>query len=269
MDKIIDIRKLIVSKNPGLLKFLPGFALKYLERILHQKEINIFLNKSKDKNDEDFCDAVMEFIDITVKVHNPENIPREGKLVFAMNHPLGGMDAIALVSGIRKYKTGLKFIVNDLLLFLKNMNGLFIGVNKHGKNSLSKRDQINQLFSSDAVVSIFPAGLVSRKQGGKIRDLEWKKTFITLAKRNNRTIVPIFIDGNLSPFFYRLSNFRKFLGIKANIEMLYLSNELFKLKGKSIHLYIGKPMPSHLFTNEKTDKQWSEFVKDKVYQLEK
>ncbi|MBU2018695.1 MAG: 1-acyl-sn-glycerol-3-phosphate acyltransferase [Bacteroidetes bacterium] len=269
MDKIIDVQKLIESKNPRLLKFLPGFVVKYLERILHQKDINTFLNQNKDKHDEDFCDAVMEYLQIKVIIENPENIPKEGKLVFAMNHPLGGMDAIALVSGLRSHKTGLKFIVNDLLLFLKNMNGLFLGVNKHGKNSLSKREQIEQLFASDYVVSIFPAGLVSRKQKGNIKDLDWKKTFITYSKKNNRTIVPIFIDGHLSPFFYRLSNFRKFLGIKANIEMLYLSNELFKLKGQTIRMIIGQPIPSTQFTEDKTDRKWSEFVKEKVYELEK
>ena len=269
MKNPIDIRKLIESKNPRLLKILPGFVIKYLERILHQKDINEFLNSAKDKKDEDFCDAVMEYLDIKVVIFNSEKLPKEGKLVLALNHPLGGMDAIALVSGLRQYKTGLKFIVNDLLLFLENMNGLFLGVNKHGKNTLSKREQIEKLFSSDHVVSIFPAGLVSRKKKGQIKDLEWKKTFVTLSKKHERTIVPVFIEGGLSPFFYRLSNFRTAIGIKANIEMLYLSNELFKLRGKTIRMFIGEPILSKDFTGDKSDKAWADFVKEKVYTLGK
>lgn len=267
--KIIDIRELIASKNPTLLKWLPGFVIRYLERILHQEEINDFMNSCPDAYDEDFCDAVMDYLDIEIKLEGIENLPKEGKLVLAMNHPLGGMDAIALVSGLRKHRTGLKFIVNDLLLHLQKMNGLFLGVNKHGKNTLSKRGQIDELFSSEHVVCIFPAGMVSRKIDGKVRDLEWKKTFITLSRKHDRTIVPIYIDGSLSNFFYRLSNFRKGLGIKANIEMLYLSNELFKLKGSKMCMRVGNPVKANSFDSSISDKECAQLIKDQVYLLEK
>lgn len=264
---IINIRALIASKNPKLLKWLPGFVLRYLERILHQKEINDFLNSVPDKYDEDFCDEVMRFLKLDVQVNGTENIPQSGKLVFAMNHPLGGLDAIALVSGLRKEAPKMKFIVNDLLLSLGKMNGLFLGVNKFGKNTLSKRAQINELFESDNQVCIFPAGMVSRRTSGNIADLEWKKTFVTLSRKNDRKIVPIHIEGRLSPFFYGLSNLRKKMGIKANIEMLYLSDELFKLKGSKIVLNIGTPIDLKEFEPQQSDLACAQSIKRIVYQL--
>lgn len=268
MEKTIDIRELIRSKNPGLLRWLPGFVVKYLERILHQDEINQFLYDSRDKYDEDFCDAVTEFLQLDISVEGVENLPADGKLVFALNHPLGGLDAIALVSAMRHHTGKMKFIVNDLLLQLQKMNGLFLGVNKFGKNTLSKRAQINELFASDNVVCIFPAGLVSRRNSGTIADLEWKKTFVTLSRKNERLVLPIHIEGRLSPFFYRLSNFRKAIGIKANIEMLYLSNELFKLKGSKIKMTIGKPLQAKDMTEDiKSDFDWAQEVKRHVYLL--
>lgn len=268
MKKLIDIRELIRSKNPGLLKWLPGFVIRYLERILHQDEINQFLEDHKDLYDEDFCDAIMKYLDIEVVIEGFENIEGKEKLVFAANHPLGGMDAIALVSGLRKHRTGLKFIVNDLLLHLNHLNGLFLGVNKHGTNSLSTREQIDQLFASEHVVTIFPAGLVSRRNKSQIRDLIWKKTFVTLSRRNERLIVPVFVDGRLSPFFYNFANFRKKLGIKANIEMLYLSDELFKLRGSKIKITLGKPIPAGDLDEIKTDLELAQLIKEKVYDLE-
>lgn len=267
MEDKINIRKLIASKNPGLLRWMPGFVLRYLEKILHQREINQFLRDHDHLHDEDFCDAIMAFLQIKVVIRNPENLPKEGKLTFVMNHPLGGLDAVALVSGLRTHKTGLKFIVNDLLLFLGNLNGLFLGVNKHGKNSLSKREQIDQLFASEHVVCIFPAGLVSRKINGVIQDLPWKKTFITLSKKHQRTLVPILIEGNLSAFFYRLANLRKRVGIKANLEMLYLSDELFKLRGKTIYFNIGAPIASTELTDRQSDKDWADFVRQQLYSI--
>ncbi len=267
-NKFIDIRQLIGSKNPKLLKWLPGFVISYLKRILHQDEINQFMAEHPDANDEQFCDDVMKYLSITVVIEGLENLPKEGKIVLAMNHPLGGMDAIALVSALRSTRTDLKFIVNDLLLNLKRMNGLFLGVNKHGKNTQSKREQINELFASDYLVCIFPAGMVSRKVDGKVIDLEWKKTFVTLSKENDRLIVPMHIDGHLSNFFYRLAKFRTFLGIKMNIEMLYLSNELFKLRGSTIKMRIGKPISKNDLPEE-SDRKQATFIKDQVYLLEK
>ena len=123
------------------------------------------------------------------------------------------------------------------------------------------------MFSSDNQVCIFPAGLVSRRNSGTISDLEWKKTFVTLSKAHDRTIVPIHIAGRLSPFFYRLANFRKWLGIKLNIEMLYLSNELFKLKGSKIELTVGKPIKASSFSEDKSDLYWAQEVKKEVYLL--
>lgn len=266
-NKFIDVRQLIASKNPKLLKWLPGFVVKYLERILHQDEINQFMVDHPDAKDAQFCDDVMKYLNIKVVVEGIENLPKEGKLVLAMNHPLGGMDAIALVSGMRSTRTDLKFIVNDLLLNLNRMNGLFLGVNKHGKNTQSKREQISELFASEFLVCIFPAGLVSRKKEGKVRDLEWKKTFVTLSKEHDRLIVPMHIEGQLSNFFYRLANLRTKLGIKVNIEMLYLSNELFKLRNSTIRMRIGKPMSVNDLPAG-NDRSQAEYIKEELYKLE-
>lgn len=266
-EKFIDIKSLIKSKSPRLAKWLPGFVIRYLKRILHQDEINTFLLEHKNDYNADFCDAAVDYLKMKVVVHGMENIPKEGPIIITMNHPLGGMDALALVSAIRNHRTDLKFIVNDLLMNLTNLRGLFVGVNKHGKNESSTRQQISEVFSSEEAVCIFPAGLVSRKQNGLVRDLDWKKTFMTFAIKYDQPIIPIHIDGELSNFFYRLSNFRKFLGIKVNIEMLYLANELFKQHNKTITFTVGEPiLPSQLDKNT-SERDLAQMIKDKVYAL--
>jgi 1-acyl-sn-glycerol-3-phosphate acyltransferase len=267
--KFIDIRKLIGSKNPTLLRWLPNFVIKYLERILHQDEINQFLIDHPTQKNEEFCRAAIRFFNITIEIEGLENIPKSGGVTLAMNHPLGGMDAIALVDAISSKRTDLKFIVNDLLLNLEGMKGMFVGVNKHGKTNESIHQKIDELFHSDKAVCIFPAGMVSRKQKGLVRDLEWKKTFVMLSKRANHPIVPIYIDGKLSNFFYRLSNFRKFIGIKANIEMFYLSDELFKQKNVTMKFRVGKPITPEMLDESKSHREWAQWIRNSVYELEK
>jgi putative hemolysin len=267
--KFIDVEKIIADKNPKALKWTPGFLIRYIKRVLHQKEINAFLNKHRDLKNAAFCQAVIKYFDIKIDVKYLDRIPKEGKIVLAMNHPLGGMDAMILVHALQGHRNDLKFIVNDILMNLENLSEMFVGVNKHGKNSQSTREQIDELFQSNEAVCIFPAGLVSRKSNGEIMDLNWKKTFITYSRAYDRTVIPIYIDGGLSNFFYNLSNLRKKIGIKANIEMLYLSNELFKQRGKNIRFVIGEPIDLKEMNPSKTDHDLAQEIKETVYELRK
>lgn len=268
-EKFIDIEKLIASKNPKVLKWTPRFVLRYLKRILHQKEVNDFLYSARDKKNIEFCEEVVKFMNITIEVKNIERIPENGKIVLAMNHPLGGMDAMILVDALKNKRTDLKFIVNDILMNLENLNDIFVGVDKHGKNKGSLKHQIDTLFKSDNAICIFPAGLVSRKTKGEVMDLKWKKTFVTYAKRHGQAIVPVYIDGNLSNFFYRLSNLRKFFGVKLNIEMLYLSNELFKQKNRTMRFVVGEPISNETILGKMNDHAAAQEIKEIVYNLKK
>ena len=266
-EKFIDISRLIKSKNPKLLKWLPRFVLSYLKRILHQKEINTFLQKNKNKKNLEFSDEVIKYFNIKVSVSGIDQIPKSGPVILVMNHPLGGMDGIAFISGIMRHRPDLKFIVNDLLMNIENLKDLFIGVNKHGKNNVSVRSQLKNAFGENHAICIFPAGLVSRKINGTIQDLEWKKTFVTYAREFNRIVIPIYIDGSLSPFFYNLHRFRKFLRIKANIEMLYLSNELFKQRDQTIGFHIGQPIEGNKFHMELNEYKAAQEYKKRVYAI--
>jgi putative hemolysin len=156
------------------------------------------------------------------------------------------------------------FPVNDILLYLPNLKELFIPINKHGNNT-ENVEIIQKTFDSEKLILYFPAGLVSRKQKSRIMDLEWKKTFISKAIQYQRDIIPVYIEGRNSSFFYRLANLRKSLKIKANIEMLLLPDEMYKQKNKNISIYIGKPIPYQTFDHSYSYNEWAQKVKRYVY----
>lgn len=266
-EKFIDIEKIIASKNPRLLKWMPRFIVRYLKRILHEEEVNQGIEDNKDNYGYDFCVNIIERFQIKVAVEGLENIPKTGGAIFACNHPLGGFDALAIVQEAHLVRPDIKFVVNDILLNINSLKGMFVGVNKHGTNTKESLEDLNKLFESDQAVFVFPAGLVSRKKKGKVEDLEWKKTFITRSKKFERNVIPVYIDGKLSNWFYGLANFRKFIGIKANIEMLYLVDELFKQRNKTITIKFGKPIAHSTFDKSKADPEWAEWVKSKVYEM--
>lgn len=265
--KFIDIDAIFKSKNPGLYSFLPGFIIRYLKRTVHQDEINSFIDRHGHKQEFDFVDAIIDEFGATIEVAGIENIPTTGGCIFASNHPLGGLDAMALVHVISWKRKDIRFIVNDILLQLKNLSGIFIGVNKHGKNTQEVYSGLDDLYASGSGVLIFPAGLVSRKQQGQIIDLEWKKSFVVNSKKHNIPVIPVFIEGKNSGFFYNLSNLRKRFGIKANIEMLYLADEMYRQKNKTITVIFGKPIPASFFDSRHPEKKWAQLVKEHVYTL--
>lgn len=265
--KFIDVEEIIRSKNVSLSKLMPGFLINYIKRIIHQDFINDFIARNGSKNSFEFIEAIITEFDLQVVVKGEENIISKGRCIYASNHPLGGLDAMAQLHVMGKYRTDVKFIVNDILLQLKNLKDLFTGVNKHGKNSAEMLEAIDNLYASEMAAFIYPAGLVSRKQNGIIKDLEWKKSFISKAKKNNSPVVPVHVEGNNTNFFYRLANLRKRLGIKANIEMFYLADEMVRQKGKTITITFGKKIMPSVFDKEFTDWEWAQKVKEFVYSL--
>ncbi len=265
----IDVEKIIKDKNPRLLKFLPSPILRYIKRVVHQDEFNDFIIQTKNDHNQKFVESAIKNFQVNVSSIGLENIPEHGGCIIASNHPLGGLDGIALMHEVEKRRKDIKALVNDILMSLKNLNQLLIPINKHGKNALESVRQIDQSFASDECIIVFPAGMVSRKQSGEIKDLEWKKSFITRAIKYKRNIVPVYIEAKNSNFFYNLALFRKKIGIKANIEMFYLVDEAYKQKGKDIKLTFGLPIPYTIFTKDHTDLYWADKVKDHVYGIKK
>ncbi len=264
---VIDIEKVIGNKNPRLLKILPRFVLNYIKRTIHQDEINHVLTKFHTDYGVTFVNNTLTELGFSYQVRGAEHLNRPGRLIITANHPLGGLDGLMLMSAAARYHHEVKFIVNDLLMNLANLAPLFIPVNKHGSQSIEYARKIEKAYASNAVILNFPAGLCSRKIRGKITDLEWKKNFIDKAVRYQRDIIPVFVEGHNSDFFYNLANIRKMIGIKANIEMFYLPHEMFRQKSKTITFYFGQAIPWQTFDKRYTHQQWTMKIRNHVYRL--
>lgn len=266
-ERTIDVRQLIADRNPRLLKVIPGFVLKYLEKILHVDEVNAFLWKNKDVIGLDFVRAVLDYFGVQVNVKGEEHIAHSKRFIVAANHPMGGLDGLALMMVVGKYHPNIVFPVNDFLLYLPQLKPLFVPINKIGSQSVENARKLDEVFQSDKEILYFPSGLASRKIKGEIVDLEWKKTFIQKARKYKRMVIPTFITGKNSKRFYRLANWRKRLGIKFNIEMLYLPDEMFRQKDRHFTIIFGEPIPFEFFDESRSDKEWAAYVKQIVYQM--
>lgn len=270
-----DIRAVLKQKAPKA--HVPGFLIRYLERIAHIKQMNAFLRKYPDVKNYDFIRLVLdEELGCSASIDGIENIPTDGKpLIFASNHPLGGLDGMIIAQMIHESRSSrgdsrpLKVIVNDLLMFMEPLAGLWAPVNKVGRLTKEQAQQQHALWESETDVLTFPAGICSRLQriDGKwqIQDFEWQKNFIQRAREYQRDIVPIYFEGRNSKFFYTLAYIRKLLHIKLNIEMLYLVDEMYGAHGKHFKVHVLPPISYTSMDTPKSPKEWAAYIKQIVY----
>ena len=268
--QLIEVEKVIASKSPTLLNRIPKFLIRYLKRIIHQDEINEFLRNNQGRQGIDFINSCLNLLGVRMELTDLENVPKDRRLIFVSNHPLGGIDGMCLLKAIHEnIRPDPKSLSNDLLMNVRPLRGMMIGVNKHGGNSREDVAEMQRVFEGNDPVVIFAAGLVSRRRWFRIRDIAWKGTFAKKAFLHERDVIPVYISGRVSGFFYRLANLRKFLRIRQNIEMLYLPNEMFKQKGMKVGLKFGKPIPWRSFDSSRSSEEWAAMVRKQVYEMGK
>ncbi len=267
-NKFIDVEKILKEKAYNLYKWLPRFAISWLINKLHEAEINDAMHKLRDDQGLQFNSKGLDVLGAKVESVNPENVPVTGNVTVAANHPLGGLDGMALIKAVGEIRPDVHFFVNDILKNITNYGDVFVAVNKLGAASAKSLRTMEDIFRSGGAVLIFPAGLVSRKQKGMVRDLSWKKSFVTQAIDHKRMVVPTFIEGKNSKFFYNFAQWRKRAGIKANIEMLFLPDEMFRANKKTIRIYFGKPFNYTVFDDSRSHKAWADYVYKFIYSPE-
>lgn len=270
-EKTIDIDRLLLSKMGTKAKFVPRPLVSWLKHIIHQDRVNAYLWESRHLSGTDWLEECVRYLDMTLEVVGMENLPAkdDGRLyTFVSNHPLGGADGVALGAIIgRHYDGRFRYLVNDLLMNLPGLALVCIPINKTGGQSRGFPAMVESGFRSDNHMLMFPAGICSRRRGGEIRDVAWKKTFVTKSVEYRRDVVPIHFGGQNSDFFYRLANISDRYVKKVNIAMLFLVDEMYKNVHKTFRVAIGKPIPWQTFDRSRTPAEWAQYVQDRVYEL--
>ncbi len=267
--KTIDISKAFKSSESLMVRSIPGFIVRGIEKFIHQDDMNLSIHKNRHLTGIPFVNGILDLWNVKVEVKDGEKIPSSGRFVFVANHPVGGMDALSFLSTIGRFFPNVISPSNQLFNYIPNLHPVILGVNVFAINTKETADKLNHLFESDVQIMIFPAGEVSRRKKGIISDTEWQKTFVTKAIQYNRDIIPVHISGRNSNWFYFVANFRKLLGIKFYIETLMLPKEMMNQKNSTFTFTVGEVIPSKSFTKEKTQKEWAQIIKERVYNIEK
>ena len=263
---LLDLDKML---GPKLRKKLPRFVINFLKRRIHQDDINGVIMSVEHYKGVGFFDEALNYLSITYRTRGEEHLDPQKKYLFVCNHPLGGPEALIIGSVFRRlFGEGFKVPVTPLLASLKPLTEFFIPVNNlSSKQSRDLGVRIADMFTSDNQILVFPAGLCARKINGKITEMPWKKMFVTQARRYERDVVPVHISGHNSKWYFFLCKLSKMLGLKINIGMLYLVDELFKQRGNEFVITFGEPVPYTAFDKSKNDREWAAEMQERVKAL--
>lgn len=269
--KTIDIEKVLQNKLGSKSRWVPAFLLRYLKRIIHQDWLNAFILQEGKTVGVQWLKDCMRYVDLNIEVEGWEHLPTEDdgrRFTFVSNHPLGGADGVILGAILgERYEGRIRLLVNDLLMHLEGLAPLCVAVNKTGRQDRDLPRRLDVAFTSENHMFVFPAGVCSRLIDGQVQDLPWNKTFIVKSVETQRDIVPLYFEGHNSDWFYRLSKWSKKLGLKFDLAMLYLADELYKHRGGHFKVKIGKPIAYTTFTSERSATEWAAVVREEVYKM--
>ncbi|MBR1705477.1 MAG: glycerol acyltransferase [Bacteroidales bacterium] len=264
-DYTIDIGHILRKKfGPKV----PGWVIRMARRLLHEDFLNEFFKEGY--TGVEFARKGLEYMQVTLQVEGLERIPKEGRFTIASNHALGGNDALALVALFGEHFEGhIRIMVNDFLMALKQLDTLFVPVNKVGAQSRDLPALTDSVFSSDEQVLMFPAGKCARRIDGKIQDPEWRKTFVTKSVQYRRDIVPMHFYGRNSWRFYFLDWIGRVTRInrKFPLAMVLLVDEMYRARGRSYRIVVGEPVPWQTFDSSRRPQEWVRWIRERVYAL--
>ncbi|CCQ09589.1 Putative hemolysin [Pseudoalteromonas luteoviolacea B = ATCC 29581] len=261
IDKVIEANLPQLENSPKI----KGLVKKGLGYLLHEQEFVAFADTYPHLQGLEFVEQVLEELDFNARFKSKqiEHIPSEGKVVIVANHPIGSLDALALVSMVAKVRPDIKVVANRMLMSLTPMHSLLLPVdNLSGTSKKKELANLHGHLKSEGALLIFPAGEVSRLSPTGVKDCKWNSGFLRIAKKANCPILPILVKAKNSPLFYGTSMVYKPLA------SLLLVKEMFKQRQKSLEFEIGASIPPESYQlGGLDDKEVVNLIRKQLYRL--
>ena len=245
---------------------------KLLIQLMKIDKVNQVHKNSCHLRGADFTSALLKdpLINISYRLHNKEildSLP-EGSFITVSNHPIGSLDGIMLIDIIAKRRPDFKVMVNNILSRIGAMNDNFISVQpntkRDGKGDSRNMNGVRLCLShmkEGHPIGFFPAGAMSfyNKEAKAVRDLPWTRSVIHLIAKANLPVYPIYFGFQNSKFFY-------FLGwLNWKLRTLCITSEVFNKKGRTVDVFVGKPIPPEKIKSFTNDKDLAQYLYDQTY----
>ena len=243
---VIRLDEIGLELFPGwrrLPKILRAGAIAPARWLTRIDEINSLLTSHTNEEGAAFLDGVFKDLDFSFFVSDRDKtrIPPQGRLIIVANHPLGALDAMALVRAVLDARPDVRVVVNNVLMRVENLARHFLPYAFSGAPQRSFVTAIGRALEEESALVIFPSGAVSSLTSGGLRDRRWVPGAARLARKYNAPILPVFIGGRNSWSFYVLSS------LSRTLTMLLLPRQIFVQQRRTLRLKIGDSIPATVF----------------------
>lgn len=258
---IFDLRALLARKNPGLLSRIPPKTLPLLSWLVAEGPIERGLETLRSVPPRSFAEASLRYLGVEARVFAPALPAAEAAPIYVANHPLGGLDGLVMMAFLLRRHGGLIAPVNDVLCRIPQLAGYCVPLDRENDRR-SMVGALGRVFDSKAPVLLFPAGRTSRYVKGRLQDHRWGKMFVKMARRHDRSVVPVHIAGNNSNLFYGVAALRRLVGVDANVEIMLLARELLRPRRGAITVHAHETVsPQALDALGATDDERAEHLR--------
>jgi len=237
VDILIEERAPKLANGPSWPMVKPA-----LYRALHYNEARRMADDIAPLGGREAMEHISKLLSVRIDLRGEERIPKNGRCVIVANHPTGIADGVAMYDALKRTRPDVIFFANaDAHRVCPRFHETLVAVEwVAAKRTIEKTKQTlraaHQAFADERPVMIFPAGKLARIIDGEIQDPPWEPSAVSLARKHNAPVIPIWVDGPY-PFFFHTFN-----GISPELRDITLFHELLNKKGKLFTLKVGLPI---------------------------
>jgi putative hemolysin len=234
--------------NPCRIPIKPRAVAASLEYVLGLDKLGkIYDDRPLGLTPQQFLKYTLDALGVSLQINNSDNldeIPRSGPLLIVANHPLGGLEGVAIAHVISAIRPDLQVLTNELLRRIPELADIFIGVDVlsggAATGNIGGIKQVHKHLKNDGAVLIFPAGMVSayEYEQRRIQDRSWNRLVGQLIKRYQCTCLPVHVGGQNSKLFYGAGL------IHPRLRTVLLPRQLANKQGFNLPLTFGRPVPA-------------------------
>ncbi len=265
---MIDIRQVLQARYPALFQHHRRTATtlaRFLGYLFYERRLHKFGQDYPHLQGFDFVEEALRYFDFTLRIRDSERcrLPANGRVVIAANHPIGSLDGLALLNLVHKVRPDVKVVANDLLTTVGPLQSLLLPVNNMGGPTPRKNlRRIREHLELDGALIIFPAGEVSRFGVKGVKDGVWQSGFVRIAAAARAPILPVYVAGRNSLFFYSISFLAK------PLSTLWLVREMFRHSHNTVDTRVGRPVPwEHYNALEVSPERLAGLFRKHVYRM--
>ncbi len=260
--------RVLDPKAPGirvldLLPSLIGYRIRKAEKIFRR----IF----EDHRSVHYFRKVADGFRLTVKpdLGFEDRVPRNGPLIVVANHPLNGIDGMAVATALCGTRPDLKVMLTTTFDGIPGLDEYAVFVNaSDGPSARSRSEPVREAMAwlkQGHALILFPAGqgsFISVKGRKDPVDVEWSTGVATLLKHSHANVLPVYVVGRPSRVFLQSRQ------LYHPLSTLFLLREILIQEGSQVSFRVGDAVSFEQIAAQGDRRRQVDFLRNLTYALD-